>query len=1213
MKTFLPKSGLLTLVFLITNLFFASGAFAQATIENAPAGAVTGTTTIETDKQDYPPGGEVIISGRGYLPNEKVWLQIVHEGEDPNGIDEPNHQPFLVQADGGGVIEGVIWIVPTNGDSLGATFILSATSSVRGDGSFTYAGWKFTDKDNTSVSLTSSTNPSSLGTTVTFTATVNGTSAGGVPAGSIDFKDGNTVLASNVAFSSTTSNKSTATFTTSTLVVGTHIITAKYGAIGSVYNSSTSTELNQVVTSPCTSPIIYTVTGGGAYCSGGAGLAVGLSNSETGVSYHLYKDAIITGSAVLGTSGSSISFGTQTVVGTYTVVATRVDGSCTSNMTGNAIISTNPLPSAPGANNYNAPYDGTSHSATATAPSGSTVVYYDASSAGNVISAPTGTNAGPTITAYAESVSASGCKSTSRTPVTLAITKRSLEITASSDTKVYDGTALTNLGFTITGSGTLASGQTLSAVTVIGSQTAFGSSNNVASAAVIKNAALVDVTSNYDVSYVNGTLAITKRSLNFTGTRAFDGSVTFAAANLIAGNIVNGDPVSIGGSATVSSSNQGFYTSFVTNNLTSSNTNYKVIGGTVNVTITPASTSVTVASVSVQYSDQVTLIATVTSSTGQAELNATGGTVAFKIQLNSNPIITLGSASFTSGNTVSKDFIITQAPGTYKVIAVFTPNSSNLSGITNDNTGPLTVTQEDARVYYTGSTFVSTSSSTSNTATVVLNATVRDVTAESGDPLYDAYAGDIRYAKVRFVNRDAGDAPISDWLSVGLVNLADLKTGTVSYVWNSASTGSGDSEQYTIGMIVDNGYYIRNNSDDNTVITVSKPLNDFITGGGYMILKNSNGQLAGDAGRKNNFGFNVKYNKSGKNLQGNINSIFRRTEADGKLHVYQIKGNAMSSLSLIVESSTTGPAKAVFDGKCNIKDITYTNSASPEYIKMYVTDGYPTSVDGGALLHVTMTDMGEPGKYDSIGITVTSSKGGVWFSSNWNGIQSAEQIIDGGNLQVHGSSSSIGTIPTALGFVMQSPVTSPVNYGTEITFKATITESNSANPSGYVYFYDGANYLSKGVVSTTSGVTSVTLKIANLVAGSHDIIAYYSGDSKFATSTNSLALTVNASTARSSSVVTAKKIILAPVGLELVPFNVIAYPNPSNNQFTLAIEGGSNEKVEVKVFDLLGRLVKVINKNDAQPTLFGEDLPAGSYITVINQGIETKTVRLIKK
>ncbi|WP_339920475.1 Ig-like domain repeat protein, partial [uncultured Flavobacterium sp.] len=518
MKTFLPKSGLLTLVFLITNLFFASGAFAQATIENAPAGAVTGTTTIETDKQDYPPGGEVIISGRGYLPNEKVWLQIVHEGEDPNGIDEPNHQPFLVQADGGGVIEGVIWIVPTNGDSLGATFILSATSSVRGDGSFTYAGWKFTDKDNTSVSLTSSTNPSSLGTTVTFTATVNGTSAGGVPAGSIDFKDGNTVLASNVAFSSTTSNKSTATFTTSTLVVGTHIITAKYGAIGSVYNSSTSTELNQVVTSPCTSPIIYTVTGGGAYCSGGAGLAVGLSNSETGVSYHLYKDAIITGSAVLGTSGSSISFGTQTVVGTYTVVATRVDGSCTSNMTGNAIISTNPLPSAPGANNYNAPYDGTSHSATATAPSGSTVVYYDASSAGNVISAPTGTNAGPTITAYAESVSASGCKSTSRTPVTLAITKRSLEITASSDTKVYDGTALTNLGFTITGSGTLASGQTLSAVTVIGSQTAFGSSNNVASAAVIKNAALVDVTSNYDVSYVNGTLAITKRSLEITAS-----------------------------------------------------------------------------------------------------------------------------------------------------------------------------------------------------------------------------------------------------------------------------------------------------------------------------------------------------------------------------------------------------------------------------------------------------------------------------------------------------------------------------------------------------------------------------------------------------------------------------------------------------------------------------------------------------------------------
>ena len=67
-------------------------------------------------------------------------------------------------------------------------------------------------------------------------------------------------------------------------------------------------------------------------------------------------------------------------------------------------------------------------------------------------------------------------------------------------------------------------------------------------------------------------------------------------------------------------------------------------------------------------------------------------------------------------------------------------------------------------------------------------------------------------------------------------------------------------------------------SEDNAVVTVAKPLNDFITGGGYLILSNSGGMKPGDEGTKNNFGFNVKFNKTGKNLQGNMNIVFRRTD-----------------------------------------------------------------------------------------------------------------------------------------------------------------------------------------------------------------------------------------------------------------------------------------------------------------------------------------------
>jgi hypothetical protein len=181
-------------------------------------------------------------------------------------------------------------------------------------------------------------------------------------------------------------------------------------------------------------------------------------------------------------------------------------------------------------------------------------------------------------------------------------------------------------------------------------------------------------------------------------------------------------------------------------------------------------------------------------------------------------------------------------------------------------------------------------------------------------------------------------------------------------------------------------YYARNDSSENTVVTVTQPGNDFITGGGYLVLANSAGLKAGDAGTKNNFGFNVKYNKSGKNLQGNINTIIRRMEADGILHSYQIKGNAMTSLSTKIDPQT-GIGTAVFNGKASIQDIT-----NPQM---------PVSVDGNATLQVSMTDRGEPGSNDSLGITVWNKSGGLWFASQWSGTATREQNLAGGNLVVH--------------------------------------------------------------------------------------------------------------------------------------------------------------------------------------------------------------------
>lgn len=93
-----------------------------------------------------------------------------------------------------------------------------------------------------------------------------------------------------------------------------------------------------------TPPSVFNVTGGGSYCSGGAGIAVGVNGSQTGVNYTLYNGTSVSGTPIAGTGGA-ISFGSQLFAGTYTVRATNATSGCVTNMTGSATVAINPLPS----------------------------------------------------------------------------------------------------------------------------------------------------------------------------------------------------------------------------------------------------------------------------------------------------------------------------------------------------------------------------------------------------------------------------------------------------------------------------------------------------------------------------------------------------------------------------------------------------------------------------------------------------------------------------------------------------------------------------------------------------------------------------------------------------------------------------------------------------------------------------------------------------
>ena len=101
----------------------------------------------------------------------------------------------------------------------------------------------------------------------------------------------------------------------------------------------------------------------------------------------------------------------------------------------------------------------------------------------------------------------------------LTINPMPLTITAGSDSKAYNGTPLTNDTFTRT---SLAAGDTLASVTVTGSQTNVGSSGNVASDAKLVRGDR-DVTANYAIKYLPGTLTVTKNESAKLTAEAYKG------------------------------------------------------------------------------------------------------------------------------------------------------------------------------------------------------------------------------------------------------------------------------------------------------------------------------------------------------------------------------------------------------------------------------------------------------------------------------------------------------------------------------------------------------------------------------------------------------------------------------------------------------------------------------------------------------------------
>jgi len=161
--------------------------------------------------------------------------------------------------------------------------------------------------------------------------------------GTLDACIGGTTYLTDV---STGGTWSTSDATIATVGVTSGVVTGiAAGSVNVTYASAlgciTSSPL---VVNPLPTPYTLTVSDGGSYCTGGAGVHVGLSYSSSGVNYQLYNAGIPLGGSPVEGSNSGLDFGLQYLSGSYTVVATNILSGCISNMTGSVTVTIKPLP-----------------------------------------------------------------------------------------------------------------------------------------------------------------------------------------------------------------------------------------------------------------------------------------------------------------------------------------------------------------------------------------------------------------------------------------------------------------------------------------------------------------------------------------------------------------------------------------------------------------------------------------------------------------------------------------------------------------------------------------------------------------------------------------------------------------------------------------------------------------------------------------------------
>jgi hypothetical protein len=364
---------------------------------------------------------------------------------------------------------------------------------------------------------------------------------------------------------------------------------------------------------------------------------------------------------------------------------------------------------------------------------------------------------------------------------------------------------------------------------------------------------------------------------------------------------------------------------------------------------------------------------------------------------------TIGTQSIsdaTDANGLAEASLTLTQYGNYSLVSAFAGDADYAASSCSTT---FIITKEDADIAYTGSQYFP--------ATLQNNVYKGNMEyIASFTDRADGSAGDITKAKAGFT----GNNTINN-VAVKLIsqnsNTGEARVLDQTTLSNSDVNAGGKSFNLFVNA---QGDYYQADEEGPIVITVAIPGKDYVNGGGYVIATNPIGipDYTPALGSKINFGFTMKWNKSGKSIQGQSNIIFRRW-VNNQWRIYQVKSNAINTLAT---ATATDGRRADFNTKANCSDITNPLNPIP-YL-------------GGNLdLTVSAFESTVSGVKDQIVITLRSSTGEILFCNNWIQNKPTLQPLGGGSIKV------------------LSTITAPIAPVARINTSATSTQVDTPAPT----------------------------------------------------------------------------------------------------------------------------------------------------------------------